>query len=195
MPYCAHCGTQVAQVSYAPCPKCGNPTNGAPRPPVKPGTKAPVVLIVIIGIVFLVAILGIVAAIAIPNMLTAVQRAKQKRTMADQRSIAIALEAYATYKNRYPDPQSLEQELAPTYIRQLPKTDGWTNPFRYECWSTTGGDVCDAYAIGSGGRDGTFEREALRDYEGSGATTGFDGDIVFSNGIFVQYPKGTQGGS
>lgn len=193
MPYCAYCGTQVAQVSYAPCPNCGRPTNGAPQASVKT-SGAPIVLIVVIVIVFLVVVLGIVAAIAIPNFLTAVQRSKQKRTMADVRSIAIAAEAYATDKNRYPDAQSLEQEVVPTYIASLPKTDGWTNPFKYECWSTSGGDVCDAYAVGSGGKDGVFERESLREYEGAGATTNFDADIVFSNGKFVQYPQGVQTG-
>ena len=48
------------------------------------------------------AIIGIIVAIAIPNLLNAIQRAKQRRTMGDMRSTATAVEAYAVDLNRYP---------------------------------------------------------------------------------------------
>src|SRR5437660_12266334 len=50
----------------------------------------------LIELLIVVAIIGILAAIAIPNLLTAMQRSKQKRTMADMRTIATAWEARAT---------------------------------------------------------------------------------------------------
>jgi type IV pilus assembly protein PilA len=55
----------------------------------------------LIELLIVVAIIGILAAIAIPNLLTAMQRSKQKRTMADMRSIATAWEARATDVNKY----------------------------------------------------------------------------------------------
>ncbi len=55
----------------------------------------------LIELLIVVAIIGILAAIAIPNLLTAMQRAKQKRTMADIRAIATAWEARATDMNTY----------------------------------------------------------------------------------------------
>ena len=55
----------------------------------------------LIELLIVVAIIGILAAIAIPNLLTAMQRAKQKRSMADMRTIATAWEARATDMNRY----------------------------------------------------------------------------------------------
>src|SRR3989442_14034679 len=55
----------------------------------------------LIELLIVVAIIGILAAIAIPNLLTAMQRSKQKRTMADIRTIATAWEARATDVNRY----------------------------------------------------------------------------------------------
>src|SRR5450756_69645 len=55
----------------------------------------------LIELLIVVAIIGILAAIAIPNLLTAMQRAKQKRTMADMRTIATAWEARATDVNKY----------------------------------------------------------------------------------------------
>ncbi|HEX9163033.1 MAG TPA: prepilin-type N-terminal cleavage/methylation domain-containing protein, partial [Thermoanaerobaculia bacterium] len=55
----------------------------------------------LIELLIVVAIIGILAAIAIPNLLTAMQRAKQKRSMADMRTIATAWEARATDTNKY----------------------------------------------------------------------------------------------
>ena len=55
----------------------------------------------LIELLIVVAIIGILAAIAIPNLLTAMQRSRQKRTMADMRTIASAWEARATDVNQY----------------------------------------------------------------------------------------------
>ena len=54
----------------------------------------------LIELLIVVAIIGILAAIAIPNLLTAMQRSKQKRTMADMRSVATAWEARASSRTR-----------------------------------------------------------------------------------------------
>src|SRR5437762_3107360 len=47
------------------------------------------------------AIIGIIASIAIPNLLVAIQRSKQRRTMVDMRSIATAWEARNSEAGRY----------------------------------------------------------------------------------------------
>ena len=49
----------------------------------------------LIELLVVIAIIGILAAIAVPNLLNAVQRGKQKRTMSDMRALATAIEAYA----------------------------------------------------------------------------------------------------
>jgi competence protein ComGC len=113
--YCTWCGTQVPAVSYEPCPHCGKPTNGAAQlASVAPKSSNATVIIIVVAVVALlvVAIGGIVAAIAIPNFMTATQRAKQKRTMADIQSVATAVEAYSADKNGYPKVQSYD-ELRP----------------------------------------------------------------------------------
>ena len=110
MAFCAWCGNHVTAVSYAPCPRCGNPSNGAQRPAGASGrgaNKAGLVIGLLAGGLVLVAIIGILAAIAIPNLLTAMQRAKQKRTVADLRTVAEALEAYASDRNEYPRAASM----------------------------------------------------------------------------------------
>src|SRR6476660_5345415 len=56
----------------------------------------------LIELLIVIAIIGILAAIAIPNLLNAVQRGKQKRTMSDMRTMATAIEAYAVDNNVYP---------------------------------------------------------------------------------------------
>ncbi|MFN2386310.1 MAG: prepilin-type N-terminal cleavage/methylation domain-containing protein, partial [Thermoanaerobaculia bacterium] len=56
----------------------------------------------LIELLIVIAIIGILAAIAIPNLLNAVQRGKQKRSMSDMRALATAVEAYAVDNNQYP---------------------------------------------------------------------------------------------
>src|SRR5438445_6663728 len=89
----------------------------------------------LIELLIVVAIIGILAAIAIPNLLTAMQRSKQKRTMADIRTIATAWEARATDLNKYNAAgltlptnsvsiDNLTSFLAPTYVKTFPQKDG-----------------------------------------------------------------------
>jgi type II secretory pathway pseudopilin PulG len=178
VPFCAYCGSQVAETSYALCPSCGNPNNGAPRTQLGTGgsNTTAIVIVVIVLAVLAIPIAGILAAIAIPNYLTAVQRSKQKRTMADIRTIATDVEAHAQQHGTYP--QRLDAE---------PK-DGWGVPIRYQCVGD-GSNACAGYFIASAGSDKMFEHNDVADYP-QGATTKFAADIVFANGSFVQYPEG-----
>ena len=155
----------------------------------------------LIELLIVVAIIGILAAIAIPNLLTAMQRSKQKRTMADMRTIATAWEARATDSNRYNAAgitlptgsvtiDNLTTFLSPTYVKTFPARDGWGNNWGLgadQAWgdSTKAAQV---YVIISYGKDGASQGAT---YAG-GATTAFDCDIVYSNGTFIQYPEGVQ---
>jgi len=160
----------------------------------------------LIELLIVVAIIGIIVAIAIPNLLNAIQRAKQKRTMGDMRSAGTAAEAYAVDFNHYPaaagyTPPSgltipptntfgkpgvvssaLNGQVTPTYIRVLPLTDGWASWFTYDS-----GAKHQDYVIWSYGKDGAAD--ASLPY---GETTNFNMDIGFIDGQFVQYPAGAQ---
>ena len=92
MGYCASCGNQL-QDEWKFCPACGRPGDDAPIPAPRTNV-AVIVAIVCAGALGLVGVMGIIAAIAIPNLLNAIDRGKQKRTMADLRSVGIAVEAY-----------------------------------------------------------------------------------------------------
>ena len=159
----------------------------------------------LIELLIVVAIIGIIVAIAIPNLLNAIQRAKQKRTMADMRSAGTAAEAYAVDFNHYPAAAAMtlpsgltlpgsaatfgaagsgfNKQVAPTYIRLLPIVDGWSSFFLYG----TGASNQQAYAIMSLGKDGAVQASPP-----GGETTDFNNDIVFVNGQFLQYPAGAQ---
>jgi type II secretory pathway pseudopilin PulG len=159
--------------------------------PTGGSNAAMIVIFVIVGGFIAIAILGILSAIAIPNFLTAMQRSKQKRTMADMRFIGTALESYAVDNKEYPKATSIEELrplLEPKYITRLPAKDGWEHEFRYGLLS---GGVTDLYTLTSAGKDGLFEHEPGERYE-AGTTTDFDNDIVYSSGAFVTYPEALQ---
>lgn len=202
MPYCAYCGTQVAP-GTAFCPKCGNPPSGvrqpaAPAAVVKgPSSGITLVIILLVGGFFLIAVMGILAALIIPNFLDALQKAKQKRTVADLREVGTAIVSYSTDNNgALPPGKSLEEvgsALVPKYIPAVPKADGWKRPFRYACWQEdSNSSGCDHFRIASGGRDGVFEVEDLSTYpQGTFDVTDYDRDIVLGDGVFLQYPART----
>jgi len=142
----------------------------------------------LIELLIVVAIIGIIAAIAIPNLLNAINRGRQKRTMADMRSIATAVESYSVDFNFYPKAinaeylsSELDTYLTPTYMRDMP-IDGWRAGFTFH--SDSAGSE---YTIISGGRNVMFE--AITHGRN---TTDFDSDIAYYSGQFVQWPERIQ---
>jgi general secretion pathway protein G len=145
----------------------------------------------LIELLIVVAIIGIIAAIAIPNLLNAINRGRQKRSMADLRTSGTATEAYAVDASEYPTftagalGTGYTGYLQPTYIKAVPVNDGWRNGFR-------AASAPQFYTVGSGGKDKTFSSEPLTGYTPGTTTQDMDCDIVFSNGSFVMYPEGVQ---
>ena len=130
MMHCTSCGAELPGKARF-CSKCGA-TAGQVGTPKKKMSGCVIALIVtaVLGVLSL-PIVGIIAAIAIPNLLNAIDRGKQKRTMADMRSIATAIETYAVDQEVYPtttDVYELSRMLSPDYIRHVPGFDGWENP-------------------------------------------------------------------
>jgi general secretion pathway protein G len=122
--------------------------------------------------------LAVLASIAVPNVLTAMQRSRQKRTMADMRTLATAIEEYWT---DHPDWRPANSAGSPArlapLLKKIPVNDGWGRPFGVFIGGTD-------YTIWSLGRDGK------RDPKWNGPTTNFDNDLVYQNGTFRQYPEG-----
>jgi type II secretion system protein G len=154
----------------------------------------------LIELLIVIAIIGILAAIAIPNLLSAVQRGRQKRSMSDMRTLATAVESYSVDNNVYPsatcstnsftgtpaavalDDDSFKA-IIPTYIGKTVLKDGWGHFFAYSVNA-----VQDQYRIECWGRDGSQDGGQPP----CGTTQNFNTDILYSNGTFIQWPEGTQ---
>ena len=165
----------------------------------------------LIELLIVVAIIGIIAAILIPNLLDALQKAKQKRTMGDIRNLGAAWFSWLTDQvsaaaagtgatNKY-DFSKLTVTLTAsallddlfsttgvTYIQTVPEFDGWGNTMDYR----TNADILGSKVMGirSNGRNGTKETD---DYVMGGFNaTDYDEDIVWADGFFVRFPQGAK---
>ena len=138
----------------------------------------------LIELLIVVAIIGIIAAIAIPNLLNAIDRGKQKRTMADMRSLGTAVESYAVDNNVYPQATSAAALKtiveAGAYIKNMPTQDGWSHDFQVAAVTTE-------YTLYSKGKSNTGAATCA-----TGTTSDFNDSICFINGQFMRYPAGSQ---
>ena len=138
----------------------------------------------LIELLIVVAIIGIIAAIAIPNLLNAMERARQKRTMSAMRGISEGIEIYEQDHSFFPNyagvPVSALADDISLYVRPFDPKDGWNRTLWYEA----GGDYYTLTSFGSDGFDDGVHP--------LGTTVYFDCDILFSAGVFIQWPDGVQ---
>ena len=181
----AHCGYCLAEMDAGAdhCASCGKPPL-KPPPPKKSNER---MLVGLVGCGLAVGVFlfcGVIAgAVAIPNLTNAVDRGKAKRTMADIRSLATAIEIYSVEHERYPDASSVDElvrQLAPDYTVDPVTVDAWGFPLVVE-------SQADLYLICSGGKDGGH-CELLGQ---GGPAPSLDDSIIFRNGEFIQWPEGT----
>ena len=129
----------------------------------------------LIELLIVVAIIGIIATIAVPQLLDAIDRARQRRTMADMRNISTANGTYRVDEGVY---VSALSDLVPTYMVVVPVNDAWGNALDY---SLSGG----SYVLQSFGSDGS---------DGPAPPTPwvngpYDVDLEMTNGQFTQAPS------
>lgn len=148
-----------------------------------------------VELLIVVAIIAILAAIAMVNFRNGIERARQKRTMADIRSVAMAWEARESDMRGYNaagftlppvdvTANEVDALLTPTYTKSVPHVDGWGRALKFNLDQPVGPAAAMAYAVRSAGADGVFQSAYTQ-----GATSSFDCDIVYSNGAFICYPQ------
>jgi prepilin-type N-terminal cleavage/methylation domain-containing protein len=175
----------------------------------------------LIELLIVVAIIGIIAAILIPNLLDALQKAKQKRTVADVRNTGTAWMSWlidinsaasagqtgtgsgGSGKSFYGTSHATTVTYAemfgflrPTdtffYMQEVPPLDGWGGPINYAMAT----DLAQASTISiySGARDKVYvDGTPSTDMITYGfLSTDYDQDIVWADGYFVRWPAGTK---
>lgn len=162
----------------------------------------------LIELLIVIAIIGIIASLIIPMFLDALQKSKQKRTMAEMRLVGtcwmawltdqIAAGAAGSKARTYAipplveiEPEELLQSLYVSqtffYCTEVPKLDGWGFDYEYYVHPETLVGV-KAMAIRSSGSDGTFSGTTYT--IGPYINTNYAEDILWADGLFVHYPAG-----
>ena len=139
----------------------------------------------LIELLIVVAIIGILAAVAIPALYHAIERGRQKRSMAEMHAVAVAITSYGTDYSHIPlladaTADQLAPYLEPTYIKILSPYDGWRHLLRYRSDGVE-------YTLICLGADGVLDATHLL-----GPTTAFNADIIINDGEFAQWPEGMQ---
>ena len=151
---------------------------------------------------------GVIAYVAASHLSYGIDRQRRNRSLADMRSIATALEARATDTKSFnigPVPRArvgtgaqsfgtmqlvtyeeLHRALNPTYMRKIPRFDGWNTPFDVRIGNYDAEGRARSYAIRSLGKDRLADDERYK----RGFVRDFDSDLVFSDGVFIRGPEG-----
>ena len=129
----------------------------------------------------------ILAAITIPNLLQAIDRGRQKRTMRTLSDVAVAVDAYGEENGRFPivgegwqPVAKLAPALEGVYLDKLATEDAWGHPLMY--WSDG-----KHYRVISTGRDGKIDRDWRTVTEPVAIETP-DNDIVCEERGFLAMP-------
>lgn len=158
----------------------------------------------LIELLIVVAIIGIIASMLIPNMLDAMQKAKQKRTMADMRIVGGAMFSWLTDQvgaaaagqastlinlgsyGGLKTAADLNTVLIPQYLQDIPLKDGWKSPYEYYMHMANP-HAQNVLAIRSKGRDSTPEASTytVTNFE----PTDYDQDVVWADGFMVRWPE------
>jgi general secretion pathway protein G len=130
----------------------------------------------LVEMIVVVAVLGILVAIVIPALLTAVDRSRQRRSMADMTNIAKANGMYQVDAGRF---VAALADLQPNYMQIVPANDAWGNAFQY----TPAGNQR-SYELRSLGKDGAVGPAAPPLW----FNEPFEPDLVMDTGQFTQMP-------
>lgn len=136
----------------------------------------------LIELLVVVAIIGIITAIAIPSLQTAIDKAKQRGSMADMRMLGQAVNFYQIDESIFPvnaTPAATLRTILTKYSKAPPPyKDKWNRDLNYAS------DALTWYSIESYGKDG------IDGVDISQATKQqFELDLVYASGQFTASPE------
>jgi prepilin-type N-terminal cleavage/methylation domain-containing protein len=162
----------------------------------------------LIELLIVVAIIGISAALLVPNFVDSLQTAKQKRTMADARTVGNSMMSWLTAQaaaaaagaavdgtfqlsewTGITDYEDIRAQLVPSYIQDLPRLDGWKRDFGYTMLIDDP-QADRLFLITSNGRDASLASDQYT--IGSFDPTDYDQDIIWADGLFLRWPQKDQ---
>ena len=146
----------------------------APAPSSDWRTPALILAITIVGLAALVAIIGMVTAIAVPQLMNAMDRGRQRRTIGNMLNFATANATMHDETGQYANSLA---DLA-GYMQMTTFNDGWGNALIYRREG-------DGYSIMSLGSDGSVGPPPPRSW----INDPYDPDIIMQNGQFTQAPQ------
>lgn len=155
----------------------------------------------LIELLVVVAIIGILASMIIPNMLDALNKAKQKRSVMDLHEMGTALMSWLTDNAAAAAAGSqatvqmsdfvtieiadLQRIIEPRYMPHMPLVDGWKTSYEFYL-NTDDPKIPNVMASRSIGRDRMADSDTYT--AGPFNATDFDQDIVWTDGFFVRWP-------
>ena len=139
----------------------------------------------LVELLIVCAVIGLIAAIAIPNLVNAIQRGRQSRSIGDLRGLATAIAMYQQDYAKFPvvaswAPVADIESSVLAYMGSMSRIDGWQRAFMY----LSDGDD---YTLVSYGMNGVADQPWTQ-----GPIHYFDDDLVIQGGSFVQWPEGVQ---
>jgi len=136
----------------------------------------------LIELLVALAILGIVSAIAVVNLATALDKSRQRQSMATMRNMSTAIEAYSADEGQLPangtTSAELQVMLSPNVFNNVATADGWGYDITYS-------SAIDSFTIESFGRDGADGPSDIL----FSTRDEFDNDLVLSDGTFIFSPE------
>lgn len=164
----------------------------------------------LIELLIVVAIIGILASMLIPNLIDALNKAKQKRSIGDIRTTGTAMMAWFTDQSSaaaagrsvtdvdlgdYVGIQhaDLEAVLVPRYLQEVVALDAWRHSYDFYLDTEAEGGGLLVMGSRSAGRDGVFSGAVYA--TGGFDPTDYDQDIVWADGFVVRWPERSVGAS
>jgi general secretion pathway protein G len=157
-----------------------------------------------VELIVIVTIVGLIFIVLLPFYLDSLEKAKQRKTMANINSIGKAMMNWITdqagaaaagastteimdldnFKSVTHD--ELDAIMVPVYLANVPQSDGWGSDLGYYMKVLNFNDA-DALAVRSPGKGGVWDGDTYS--MAPFISTDYKQDIVWADGLFVRWPQ------